>query len=415
MSAARWAAAGVVMVTLGMNVGMLWVSFATDFTGRFRTFGVTDFDLAILDVSIVGFAVITLSYVAVGFLLAGRPGAGRIAAVLLAGGALLAAAPFGYSVGGELVFHAPRGAFANAVLLLGPLAIGPGIALILPGVALVFPTGRFPSRRWNLPVGLVAGAMAAGSLVELILPGSITPEPRGSHNPFGIEGLPAGLAAVGYPLVTAGIVGAMILGVAAVLIRYRSGDVTLRQQLRWFIAAVLLAAVPLPIGVVPSIGGPQWFVLAAVGLLLVPVSVGIAVTRYRLYEIDRLISRSIGWALVTGVLVAVFAGTVVGLQAIFASITRGQTLAVAASTLVAFALFQPLRRRVQTAVDRRFDRGRYDGERTLAAFAQRLRSEVDLASLEGDIAVTVVSTLRPSSIGVWLRLPVPSPSRPTTP
>jgi ABC-type uncharacterized transport system permease subunit len=147
----------------------------------------------------------------------------------------------------------------------------------------------------------------------------------------------------------------------------------------------------------------------------VPVSVGIAVTRHRLYEIDRLISRSIGWALVTGVLVAIFAGTVVGLQAIFTSITRGETLAVAASTLVAFALFQPVRRRVQTAVDRRFDRARYDSERTLAAFAERLRNEVDLASLEGDIAGTVVLALRPRSFGVWLRERGSNASSATTP
>src|SRR5439155_23219154 len=185
-------------------------------------------------------------------------------------------------------------------------------------------------------------------------------------------------------------------------IRYRSGDVTLRQQLRWFIAAVLLAAVPLPIGIVPGVGGPQWFVLAAVGLLLVPISVGIAVTRYRLYEIDRLISRSIGWALVTGVLVAVFAGTVVGLQAIFASITRGETLAVAASTLVAFALFQPLRRRVQAAVDRRFDRARYDAQRTADAFAERLRDEVELAVITIELERTVQAAMRPSGATLWL-------------
>ena len=130
---------------------------------QFTSLGVTDLYLVILDVVIVEFAAVTVSYALVGFMLAGRPGAGRIAAVLLAGGAVFAATPFGYSVGGQLVFHAPQSELANALFLLGPLAYGPGYALILPGLALVFPTGRLPSRRWDLPVGLVAGAMAAGT------------------------------------------------------------------------------------------------------------------------------------------------------------------------------------------------------------------------------------------------------------
>ena len=117
------------------------------------------------------------------------------------------------------------------------------------------------------------------------------------------------------------------------------------------------------------------------GILAMPITIGIAILRYRLYEIDRLISRTIGWALVTGILVAVFALLVVALQAALTPVTDESTLAVAASTLVAFALFQPLRRRVQRAVDRRFDRARYDGQRTTAVFADRVRNEVDLVTL----------------------------------
>ena len=147
----------------------------------------------------------------------------------------------------------------------------------------------------------------------------------------------------------------------------------------------------------------------------VPIAIGIAVLRYKLYEIDRLVSRTIGWALVTGVLVAIFAVGVLALQALLAGFTQGQTLAVAASTLTAFALFQPVRRRVQTAVDRRFDRARYDGERTAAAFADRLREQVDLVSLSGDITGTVDTALRPTSIGVWLRAPRRDVSRPAGP
>jgi hypothetical protein len=415
MNAARWAAAAVVLVTVAMDAGVLWVSFATDFLGRFTDLGVIDDQVAIVDIAIVVFVAVSLSYVAVGFLLAGRSGAGRIAAVLLAGGAVFAAVPFGYSVGSELVFHAPQSALANAVFLLGPLADGPGFALILPGLALVFPTGRIPSRRWALPVGLAATTTVVGIIINLFLPGQIAVGTPSSRNPFGIDAMPAGFGAAAEVLDAAALLGFTILGIAAVLTRYRSGDAAQRQQLRWFIAAVLLTAVPLPISIAPGVGGPQWFALAAGGLLLVPVSVGIAVTRYRLYEIDRLISRTIGWALVTGALVAVFVATVMGLEALLGTITQGDTVAVAASTLLAAALFQPLRRRIQASTDRRFNRAGYDAQRTAIDFAEALRDRVDLRTLSADIAEVVDTALSPSSIGVWLREQAGTSSRPGSP
>jgi len=128
-----------------------------------------------------------------------------------------------------------------------------------------------------------------------------------------------------------------------------------------------------------------------------------AVLRYRLFEIDRIISRTIGWAVVTGVLGAVFAGTIVGLQAILVDVTQAQTLSVAASTLLAFVLFQPLRRRVQSAVDHRFNRARYDAERTAAAFAERQRDQVNIAGLTADIAGTIDTALSPKTVAVWIR------------
>ena len=189
--------------------------------------------------------------------------------------------------------------------------------------------------------------------------------------------------------------------------RYRRGDRIVRLQIRWFVTAVALVplsgvAILIEVALRRRRGAgsdaPNGLIIVLVSyavVLALPIAIGIAVTRYRLYEIDRLISRTIGWALVTGVLGAVFVVTVVGLQAILDQVMQGETLAVAASTLVAFALFQPVRRRVQTAVDHRFDRARYDGERTAAAFAERRRDQVDLAELEADIAGTVGSALRP--------------------
>jgi hypothetical protein len=410
MSAARVAAAAVVIATIAMNVATTWVLFGTDFLSRFAVVGAPESYSVIVYAAIAGLEAVSTSYVLVGLLLAGRRGAGPIVAVLLAGGALLAATPFGYVVGGSFVYHNPVNGLANALFLIGPVAFGPAFSLILPGLALVFPTGRLPSRRWRLPVVLVSGAIGGGSTLELLRPGRITGA-EGSRNPFGIDGIPAGLLDAAFPMISVGIVGAMVLGLAAVLTRYRFGDMTLRQQLRWFVAAALLAAVPLPLSAISGEGGPFWGAVACVGLLLVPVSVGIAVTRHRLYEIDRLLSRTIGWGLVTGLLVALFAGMVLALQAVLVDVTQGQTLAVAASTLVAFALFQPVRRRVQSAVDRRFDRARYDGERTVAAFTARLRDQIDLAGLQGDLATTVGAALHPTSTGVWVKN---VPDRPTT-
>ena len=402
MSPARWAAAAIVVATLAMNAGTFWVLFGTEFLSRYEDLAPPGSNVVIIYAAIAGLGAVSTSYVLVGLLLSGRRGAGRIAAVMLAGGALLAATPFGYSVGGELAFGAPANPLANALFLIGPVAFGSAFSLILPGLALVFPTGGLPSGRWRLPAALVTAALGVGTAIELLRPGPITGA-VGSRNPFGIEELPIGLLNVALPLLSGGIVAVTVLGLAAVLTRYRHGGVTLRQQLRWFVAAVLLVAVPLPLSVLTADGGPFWAALACVGLLLVPVSVGIAVTRHRLYEIDRLLSRTIGWALVTGLLLAMFGATVVGLQALLSDVTQGQTLAVAASTLLAFALFQPVRRRVQSAVDRRFDRSRYDGERTAAAFGERLRNQIDLASLETDIGATVAAALRPTSTGVWLR------------
>ncbi|MEO5705339.1 MAG: hypothetical protein ABIR64_10180 [Candidatus Limnocylindrales bacterium] len=397
------AAVAVLVATIAMNVGTTWVLFGTDFLSRFADVDLAAGDTLVILAAIAGFAAVSTSYVLVGLLLSGRRSAGRIAAVLLAGGALLAATPFGYAVGGLLVFAYPASPLANALLLVGPVAFGPAFSLILSGLALVFPTGSLPSRRWRLPVALVTGAIGGGTALELLRPGLITGA-EGSHNPFGIDGIPAGLLDAALPMISVGIVGTMVFGLAAVLTRYRFGDVTSRQQLRWFVAAVLLAAVPLALSAISGSGGPLWAALACVGLLLVPVSVGIAVTRHRLYEIDRLLSRTIGWGLVTGLLVAVFAAMVLALQALLADFTQGQTLAVAASTLVAYALFQPVRRRVQSAVDRRFDRARYDGERTIAAFTGRLRDQIDLTGLQVDLATTVGQALHPTSTGVWVRL-----------
>jgi hypothetical protein len=140
-----------------------------------------------------------------------------------------------------------------------------------------------------------------------------------------------------------------------------------------------------------------------VALFALPIVIGIAILRYRLYEIDRIVSRTIAYTAVTVILAALFAGVILMLQAVLATFTQGQTVAVAASTLAVFVLFQPLRHRIQRAVDLRFDRARYDAERTIRALGGRLRGDIDLVALRAEILDTAGTAVRPTSAAIWLR------------
>jgi len=220
------------------------------------------------------------------------------------------------------------------------------------------------------------------------------------QNPIGFDGFgdlsgPVGIA----PLVM--LLASMILALVSVIWRFRHAGAVERQQLRWFGYAGLgmVAAVAIAL-VVPW--DSSWVLMFA-GLGLLPLATGVAILRYRLYDLDRLVSRTIAYATVTGILLLAFGGAVLVLQTFLAPITGKGSVAVAASTLVVVALFQPLRRKVQTRVDRRFNRARYDADQTVTAFAGRLREEVDFDSLRGDITTTVVRTVQPASVSLWLR------------
>jgi len=292
----------------------------------------------------------------------------------------------------------------------------PSVALIVGWIPLLFPTGALPGPRWRIPVGILVILSGIGLAALAIRPMSIPGVNQAS--PIANERWAALLQAFG-DAIPLELLALIVLAIAALITRYRRGDRVERLQIRWFGAAVSVCAIGIAGTVVQfavqADGGPLFMTLVLyAGILAIPIAVGIAVTRYRLYELDRLISRTIGWALVTAVLVALFAAAVLALQTLLAEYTQGQTLAIAASTLVAFAAFQPVRRRVQNAVDRRFDRARYDGERTAAAYAERMRDQVDLTDLEADIAGTISAALRPTSIGIWLRAPSRDARTPTT-
>ena len=301
---------------------------------------------------------------------------------------------------------------AGVVSLIGVLGFLPTIFVGGPLLALLFPSGRLPSRRWRWPVGGIVAAIAIPSAIGLRYPGTLASTVV--DNPFGASEFSRSEAfwTVAIALFVASLPVAFLLAVAAVIVRFRRSKGIERAQLKWFVAAIFAVATFLTLGFADGgldVGlaagtSPTFFdVLAVASLSLPPIAVGVAILRYRLFEIDRIISRTLSWALVTGLLGAAFVGLVVGLQALSTKVTGTNTLAVAASTLVVAAAFQPLRRRVQAAVDQRFNRARYDAQRTTDAFAAQLRDEVDLARLRVALVETVEESVRPVSATVWLR------------
>jgi len=350
-------AGGVWLLTVAMGLAMLAVTLFTDFVNRMTASNgatPTQEDLLIFRAVVIAFFAVVVGYSSVGALLAGRDGTGRIAALLLAGGALFGLVPFGYAIGGTLTLNNPESALFSGILLLGPVALGPAYATILPGLAIAFPDGHMPSPRWRRPVGIVVGVIAVGTFLNLFRPGPVAGGVTG-RNPIGIDGLPTGLADVGYAGVIAGVLAISALGVAAVMVRYRSGNPIERQQQRWFLGAVSLAALPLALSILPGIGGPASALVAAIGLMLVPIAVGIAVTRYHLYEIDHLISRTLVYVPLTALLAGLYAATVALLQRVFQSVTGDKSdAAIIISTLILASVFTPLRKWLEGIVERRF-------------------------------------------------------------
>ena len=259
-------------------------------------------------------------------------------------------------------------------LLFGPSLL---LAMLVP---LLFPDGRFLSRLWA-SVGAVlllsAGATFLGTLVR---PGPIEGIP-GSDNALGIPalgGLPQALVDLG------GLGGLVCLaaGIPATILRYRRGTTVERKQLKWFGSVLVLAfSMFLAATMLPQPYGQAAWAAGSLSLGLIPIAIGIAILRYRLYEIDRIVSRTLSYALVTALLAAAFVGTNLALQAAVADMTDGSTLTVAVSTLVVAALFQPIRRRVQAPIDRRFNRAHLDAERVVDALSATVRDEVDLVRL----------------------------------
>jgi hypothetical protein len=335
--------------------------------------------------------------------------AGHAVGWLFAIAAPMTAWVFGcYAIGYVLTARVPPDPAGNWFNLLGNVLFHPAIMLLLPAVALLFPTGTLPSRRWRAPVGLLAVLVAVRTGAVILRPGPMGDD--GPVNPLTpwLTMLPQGVVDLLGLLDTIGSMSILLgaaLGVTALMVRARRSRGVERQQLKWLLVAMVPAAVLLPLSLQPDISAavPLIGILSVATLALAPLAVAVAVLRYRLYDIDRILSRTIGWAVVTVILAVVFVGVVIGLQALLAPVTDENTFAVAASTLLAAALFQPLRMRVQRSVDRRFNRARVNAQMATDSFGVQLRDEVDLATLQRQLVFVARASVQPNDAALWLR------------
>jgi hypothetical protein len=252
---------------------------------------------------------------------------------------------------------------------------------------LLFPTGRLRSRRWRPAAWFMAGAFALITAAALVLATRYWADPFSTpaQNPPLLEAM--------FVLVIA----ALMVGVAAVVTRFVRSAGEERLQLKWFAAAAVLLVATMIASFAASTAVTS--VLQNLAFLCLWTAIGVAVLKYRLYEIDRIISRTLAYAIVTGLLVGLYAGLVLLATRVLSVHTP---VAVAGSTLAAAALFSPLRRRVQRVVDRRFNRARYNADKTVAAFAARLQDAVELDAVQDDLASVVHRALAPVHVLVWL-------------
>jgi hypothetical protein len=291
----------------------------------------------------------------------------------------------------------------------GPLAIwaaqwvwAPGIGLLLTFVPLLFPTGRLPSRRWRpvawlsaLPIALIPGLAAPALWPQrgVALVEASTNEPLG-------QGQALVLFAAFWLMVLCGLAC-----LTALALRFRRSRGIERQQLKWLLfASAITVAIFI---VVQPATSQQWdlaLLLALPVVPAIPVAAGIAILRYRLYEIDRLINRTLVYGLLTALLGAIYASAVLLLGQLFGGVTSNPPpWVIAGATLAVAALFQPARRRIQAVVDRRFNRRRYDAAKTIEAFSTRLHEEIDLDTLSAELLAVVHQTMEPTKVSLWLR------------
>ena len=348
---------------------------------------------------------VTAPFAVVGLVLAWRRPDNPVGWIMLAGA-------FFFALSEDASYYA----VADYRLRRGDLPLG-GVALFAqpgwaPGIVLVgllilvFPDGRLPSSRWRWLMWACAAVAALWIVGTVVITAGALIDHRTQVDSSGTLLLLSGsnpaagwwnvVQLVFFPLLAA----CWLASLAAQAVSYRRSSGERRQQLKWLLAGTAVVLVGAPLSILLSlVRSPSWAGILVVGVVALPVSIGVAVLKYRLFDIDRIISRTLAYAIVTGLLVGLYAGLVL----LATQVLRVHTpVAVAAATLAAAALFNPVRRRVQLRVDRRFNRARYDADQMVAVFAARLKDTVDLDSVRDDLASVASQALEPAHVSVWI-------------
>jgi hypothetical protein len=308
---------------------------------------------------------------------------------------------FGYTRYGLV---ARPGAMPSASYLAG-LHNGLGIIWLSCAsfVLLLTPTGTLPSPRWRWWARIAAAAAGMWLLASVVHPAPLYPEYPTIENPLAVPFLRRGLLDIAQPAAAVVVLASLVVGAVSLVGRFRRARGIERQQLRWLVWGAALAAVAL-LAAMAALGLEDDFYLTDLALgvcaAVLPLATGAAILRYRLYDLDRIISRTLAYGLLTVLLGLGYVGVVLGLGRL---LPQGSSLVVAGATLAVAAMFQPARRRIQQAMDRRFNRRRYDAAQTIGAFSARLRDELDLRTLTGELLEVVDQTMQPTRASLWLR------------
>jgi len=367
------------------------------------------------DVALFGFCVLGVAFAAVGALLVVRRPGNVIGWLMVMIGVGYAVGVFWAAVTFSLTAHPGVVGWLDVRVAGWLTVLFTSLGGVVFFLGFIFPTGRGHDATWDrwLKISAILSPFMFVS-VFLLRPGPLHVFPTIDNPfPYGFDLRPWFGDHVSERISAMAVVLLPLL-VWSVVARYRKAGMAERQQLKWFGLAIGLAIAALAVaGASATVSDdPPQAGLALFGFFgaLVPVAIGVAILRYHLYDIDSIISRTVGYATITGVLAVVFAVVIPLVGGLLSSVAGGlvpssqtRTIAVAVSTLVVFALFSPVRRRVQRTVDRRFDRARYDADQTVRAFAGRLRRDVDLGSVSEEIVQTTILAVHPTQAGIWLR------------
>jgi hypothetical protein len=352
------------------------------------------------------FVALSLAYACVGAVVAARVAENPIGWMFCVTGLVYGLGMLGYE-------YARYGLYATAEPLAGATAVAAlptePIAGLLGLTLLLFPDGHLPSPRWRPAAATLVLAMALLAVTDLLRPGPLGEPFATVVNPLGVAGWLGAANALnltGWLLVMVGT----SLAAASMLVRLRRAHGVERQQLKLVLAVGALVAAVTAVDMSGWLVWPQGSLQIRIGLIglsfaAFPVAAGVAILRYRLYDIDVVINRTLVYSALTATLAAAYLASVLLLQVALQPLTENSGLAIAASTLAVAALFRPARARIQALVDRRFYRRRYDTRRTLEAFTARVRDEVALDALSTDLREVVAETMQPTHVSLWLRAP----------